>query len=197
MPGGDNRPVHVKMRAADQQAAVLAARRQGVQPHEIAEDATIWGADAVPVSVAKVNTVWRTALRRITQPEADLARAKLRDELDALRAVAWGVLRRKHVVVSGGAVVREGAWVRVPDKPTATDGADLRQVEDGSWEVWDEHAGEPLQDSGPVLAAVVELRKLMEAEARLFGLNLPVRVELGGDVNVTYRIQGVDVGDVR
>lgn len=185
------------MRAADQQAAVLAARRQGLQPHEIAADASIWGDDA-PVSITKVNSVWRSALRKITQPEADLARAKLRDELDALRAITWGVLRRKHVVVSGGSVVREGAWVRVPDEPAAMGrGVDFRQTEDGGWEVWDEHAGDALMDSGPVLAAVVELRKLAEAEARLFGLNLPVKVEVGGDVNVTYRIQGVDVNDVR
>lgn len=52
------------------------------------------------------------------------------------------------------------------------------------------HIGdEPLEDDGPVLAAVDRLLKIQERRARLLGLDAPSKAEVGG--KLSYEIVGV------
>lgn len=67
--------------------------------------------------------------------------------LDLLMAEAWRVLRRQHVTVSHGRVIR------------------------------DEDTDEPLLDDGPVLAAIDRVLKIQERRAKFLGLDAPTRIE--------------------
>jgi hypothetical protein len=53
------------------------------------------------------------------------------------------------------------------------------------------HGEEPLEDDGPVLAAVDRLLKIQQRRAALLGLDEPVKAEVGG--KLTYEIVGVDL----
>lgn len=67
--------------------------------------------------------------------------------LDLLMAEAWRVLRRQHVTVSHGRIIR------------------------------DEETDQPLLDDGPVLAAIDRVLKIQERRAKFLGLDAPTRVE--------------------
>lgn len=56
--------------------------------------------------------------------------------------------------------------------------------------------GHPVEDSGPVLAAIDRLLKIQERRARLLGLDSPVKQEITGKV-ATYRVEGVDLDALR
>ncbi|MET8278264.1 hypothetical protein [Micromonospora sp. NPDC005174] len=68
--------------------------------------------------------------------------------LDLLMEEAWRVLRRQHVTVSHGRVIR------------------------------DEGTDEPLLDDGPVLAAIDRVLKIQERRAKFLGLDAPQRHEV-------------------
>lgn len=67
--------------------------------------------------------------------------------LDLLLAEAWTVLKRAHVTVSHGRVIR------------------------------DDETGEPLLDDGPVLQAIDRVLKIQERRAKFLGLDAPTKVE--------------------
>lgn len=50
---------------------------------------------------------------------------------------------------------------------------------------------EPLEDDGPVLAAVDRLLRIQERRAKLLGLDAPTKAEVGG--KLTYEIVNVDL----
>jgi hypothetical protein len=56
--------------------------------------------------------------------------------------------------------------------------------------------GELVIDDGPVMAAVDRLIKLDDQEARLLGLNAPVKTQTDVESHVRYTIIGADPGDV-
>lgn len=61
--------------------------------------------------------------------------------------------------------------------------------------VYDE-AGQPLEDTRPVLEAIDRLLKIQERRARLLGLDAPVKQQITGKV-ATYRVEGVDLDALR
>lgn len=54
--------------------------------------------------------------------------------------------------------------------------------------------GQPLQDDGPVLAAVDRLVKIQDRRSKLLGLDAPVKADIGG--KLTYEIVGVNEGEL-
>lgn len=69
------------------------------------------------------------------------------ERLDLLLVEAWTVLKRQHVTVSHGRVIR------------------------------DEETNEPLLDDGPVLAAIDRILKIQERRSKFLGLDAPTKVE--------------------
>lgn len=67
--------------------------------------------------------------------------------LDLLLVEAWTVLKRQHVTVSHGRIIR------------------------------DEATDEPLLDDGPVLAAIDRILKIQERRSKFLGLDAPTKVE--------------------
>ncbi len=77
----------------------------------------------------------------------DLYRAEELQRLDLLLAEAWAVLKRSHVTVSHGRVIR------------------------------DDETGEKLLDDGPVLQAIDRILKIQERRSKYLGLDAPTKVE--------------------
>ncbi|MEU7170327.1 hypothetical protein ABZ949_02400 [Micromonospora tulbaghiae] len=78
---------------------------------------------------------------------AEVYREEELQRLDLLLAEAWRVMKRAHVTVSHGRVIR------------------------------DDDTDEPLLDDGPVLAAIDRVLKIQERRAKLLGLDAPTKVE--------------------
>ncbi|MFI2663263.1 hypothetical protein [Micromonospora carbonacea] len=77
----------------------------------------------------------------------DIYREEELQRLDLLLAEAWAVLKRQHVTVSHGRVIR------------------------------DEDTDQPLIDDGPTLAAIDRVLKIQERRAKFLGLDAPTKVE--------------------
>lgn len=67
--------------------------------------------------------------------------------LDLLLSEAWAVLKRQHVLVSNGRIVR------------------------------DDETDQPIADDGPTLAAIDRVLKIQERRAKFLGLDAPTKVE--------------------
>lgn len=52
---------------------------------------------------------------------------------------------------------------------------------------------EPLEDDAPTLMAIKTVLQIEERRAKLLGLDTPVKQQIGGEVQVTYSFEGVDV----
>jgi hypothetical protein len=89
-------------------------------------------------------------IRETVQPLADEVRALELDRLDQLQQVALAVMGADHPLVSEGRVVR-------------VEQADGTKV--------------PLQDHGPVLAAMDRFLKIQDRRAKLLGLDAPTKVD--------------------
>lgn len=109
----------------------------------------------------------------ITATLDDIRAAHL-EGLMEIRRTAVEVMRRDHVHVSGGKVVREVTGVHPGD--------------DGQPEF---ELGDPLMDDGPTLAAIDRIAKIDAQIAALLGLNAPTRVEADGELKVI--VEGVDL----
>jgi hypothetical protein len=57
-----------------------------------------------------------------------------------------------------------------------------------------ELGGVPLEDDGPILAALREMRQIAESYRKLHGLDQPGKVELSGGVR--YEVVGIDPADL-
>lgn len=55
----------------------------------------------------------------------------------------------------------------------------------------------PMEDDGPTLMAIKTVLAIEERRARLFGLDAPVKQQIGGEVQVTYSFEGVDMEGLR
>lgn len=105
-------------------------------------------------------------LAKRSDANVDAFRQELIEKLDEVEKACWEVLRRKHIVIQNGKVVRlEG--------------------EDGSFE--------PVEDDAPVLQAVDRLLKVYERKAKLTGVDMTPDNMIG--VAVQYQIQGTDISD--
>ena len=58
------------------------------------------------------------------------------------------------------------------------------------------HEGAPVYDDAAVLNACAVLLKVSKARRELWGLDAPVKTDMGGTVTVKYEIPGVDMGKV-
>lgn len=58
------------------------------------------------------------------------------------------------------------------------------------------HEGEPVIDDTAVLAATAQLLKVAERRARLWGLDAPIKTDIGGAVHVKYELPGVNMDQV-
>ncbi|MEU6781474.1 hypothetical protein ABZ912_19900 [Nonomuraea angiospora] len=59
------------------------------------------------------------------------------------------------------------------------------------------HEDQPLEDDAPTLMAIKTVLAIEEQRARLLGLNAPVKQQIGGEVQVTYSFEGVDMEGLR
>lgn len=57
-----------------------------------------------------------------------------------------------------------------------------------------ERDGVPLEDDGPVLAAIDRLLRISESKRKLFGIDAPVKVEAA--VNVSFTVEGIAPEDM-
>jgi hypothetical protein len=101
---------------------------------------------------AVVQDVQRALMSVVAEGAADL-RALEAARLDMLWVKAMQVLSRTHVAVSNGRVVY-----------LSRDGQET-----------------PVQDDGPILSAIRELRSLSESRRKLFGLDAPTQVQVMND----------------
>lgn len=58
------------------------------------------------------------------------------------------------------------------------------------------HEGQPVHDDRAVLDACTVLLKVSKARRELWGMDSPVKVDMGGTVTVKYELPGVDMGKV-
>lgn len=79
--------------------------------------------------------------------QSEVLRQEELQRLDLLLAEAFAVLRRRHVTVSHGRIIR------------------------------DEDTDEPLLDDSPVLQAIDRILKIQERRAKFLGLDAPTKVE--------------------
>lgn len=125
-------------------------------------------------STAHVATALRRHIDRRVGPAADEYRALMDERLDHMRREVLRVLETTHYKVSEGRVIYHAPC----DCPQGLYGDRCPH-----WK--------PLEDDSPVLAAVDRLLKIEERQAKLHGLDAPVKqsVEV---TNVTVKVEGAD-----
>ncbi|WP_214317567.1 sigma factor-like helix-turn-helix DNA-binding protein [Nonomuraea sediminis] len=155
--------------AARQAAEVIHLRRRGETFEAIGEQ--------LGVTRQRAHQIYSKALKEIPAQEVAEYRAEQAERLDEMLRAAYAVLEREHVTVSQGKVVRMG-------RPFIND--------DGYADV-DENRGEVVKDDGPILMAIKTILQIEERRAKLFGLDTPVKQLVGGEVEVTYNFEGVDL----
>lgn len=120
------------------------------------------------ISQTRVRQILDEALKDITAPVADDLRKVAKAKLDQAERAVLEVLRRRHVQVSGGKVVRD------------VDPATGVEVE--------------LEDDGPVLTAVQTLLRVEARRAAMFGYDAPQQTVVQ---SYSYTVNGVDPADVK
>lgn len=179
--GPDSRWPEEKERSAEFDADVVRLRRQRTEFAEIGRLMALKYRDddpERPFTRQSMHARWKKAIAAVPAKEVNAHRAELNEQLDELLDRVNEVLRRDHVLVSNGRLMRIG-------EPFIN--------EHGEAEI-SEGQGEPLRDDGPIIAAAAEMRKLIGEIRQLNGLTVPVKQELGVDATVSYTINGVDVG---
>jgi hypothetical protein len=111
------------------------------------------------------NAVQR-AFADIPTPGAEEAKKADLERLDRLIEQAWAVMLRPHVAISNGHVIRK----RTGKYELHPDGTERLDDKGQPIPVW-----ENVLDDGPVLAAVAQIRALVERRAKIFGYEAPSR----------------------
>jgi hypothetical protein len=153
---------------AERDAQILALKRQDLSFQQIA--------DQLGISRATAHRGFHRALPRVTNPQANAYRDEHLARLELAREVVLGILETRHVAISNGHVVSE---------ITGTDEETGKPI-----------YGEPYEDDGIVMAAVKTLKELDEREAKLLGLDAPVKQTVDATVNYTVG-GGVDISALR
>ncbi len=109
------------------------------------------------------------ALRDVQAPAVEALRAQQQSVIDQIKSTALDIMARDHLAHSNGRVVMNE----------------------------DPITGEltPVLDDGPKLSAIGQLRQLLEREAKLHGVDSPIRTVVEGD-ELVIRIKGVDTDAV-
>lgn len=152
----DTRSPAKKEDGAHRDAAIMRMRREGKTFPEIG--------DELGFSKQYAQRRYKELLAEIPALEVAEYRAEQLERYDWLTREAVEILRRDHVHVSQGRVVRE-----TPDGP-------------------------PLLDDGPKLAAIRELRQIEAQRSELLGTKTPVKTEGQVGVELKVSVVGVDVG---
>ena len=178
----DTRDPEEQIRAAEMDAEIIALRRQRVPYVEIGRQMALKyrgpGEDPEqPYPKQYMHERYKAALAAIPAREVNAHREELNQLLDEAIDRTNEVLRARHPLVSNGRVMRIG-------EPFIN--------ENGEPDIAEGH-GEPLEDAGPILAAVTEIRKLVGEIRVLNGLTIPVKQELDLGGHVNYTITGVDM----
>lgn len=175
----DNRTPDQKEATAEMMTEIIRLRRDRVEFAEIGVRMARKYRDDPDRPYAKqyMHELYARALKQIPATEVAVYRAEQLELVDELMREALTIMRRDHLAISQGRVVRMGT--------VYTDDDGKEKLVDG--------VGEPVLDDGPKLAAIAEVRKLLERMARILGTDTPVKQELdlGGQLN--YQINGVDV----
>jgi hypothetical protein len=180
MRPGDTTSPERKETTAEMMADIVRLRRDRVEFADIgAQMAAKYRTEAPDQPYVKqwMHELYVRALKEIPANEVNEYRAEQLDLLDELMREALAIMRRDHLSVSQGRVVRLGQPIIVDGEAVIAEGA-----------------GEPVLDDGPRLSAITELRKLLERMAKIVGSDSPVKVEQTGSTTVNYLINGVDVG---
>lgn len=163
---GDTRDHAAREDAARRDAEIIRMKREGRTFIEIGEHFGFTKQNA--------HDLYWKAVNAIPAKELNEYRAELLDRLEFLTEQVSMVLRKDHIAVSNGKVVRLG-------RP-AIDDDGLPYVDDGH--------GEIVNDDMPKIAAAKELRQLNESVRKLLGADVPVRQEFGGDLTVKHIVEG-------
>lgn len=119
-------------------------------------------------SRAKAYEAVMRAYADIPYEQVEEARRLDLERIDRLIEQAWAVMEREHVTVSQGRVVgKQTGWQRDDDGQILRDGdgAPIAVYED-------------ILDDGPLLAAIREIRGLLERRAKILGYEAPARHEV-------------------
>ncbi|GGK98944.1 hypothetical protein Ppa06_67140 [Planomonospora parontospora subsp. parontospora] len=119
-------------------------------------------------SPASVHRRIGIAYVRTVREATDVARDIEVQRLDALLCRAWAVMDAEHLAVSAGRVVRRPV-AREDGMPVV-----IGRTENGQ----PVYAERDVLDSGPILAAIDRVLKIMDRRARLLGLDIPARHEV-------------------
>lgn len=111
----------------------------------------------------RAHQIYQQVLEEIPVHEVSQYRVEQAARLDELLVRAHEVLGRRHVHVSQGRIVL------------------------------DKETGEPVQDDGPILAAIKTILDIEARRAKLLGLDTPVKQQAGTGLTVTYAFEGVSL----
>lgn len=143
---------------ARRDAAAAALRAKGRTYDQIAAELRF-------SSRAKAYEAVRRAYADIPYEGAEEARRLDLERLDRLIEHAWAVLERDHITVSQGKVVRRFAGIE-----RDADGIERLDMDGKPIPVF-----EDILDDAPVLAAIREIRGLLERRAKITGYDAPAK----------------------
>lgn len=129
-------------------------------------------AEHVGLTEGNVSRAIERALRDVQAPAVEALRASQQTVIDTMKSAALDILARQHVAHSNGRVVYDLEGQAGPDGKL-----------------------HPVLDDGPRLAAIGQLRQVLEREAKLWGTDSPIRTVVEGD-ELVIRIKGVDTDAV-
>lgn len=115
-----------------------------------------------------VHDAIRRAFAALPADGAEDAKRLDLERIDRLIEQAWAVMEREHLTVSQGHVVgKQVGWQRDDDGEILRDGegAPIALYED-------------ILDDGPALAAIREVRGLLDRRAKIFGYDAPARTRI-------------------
>lgn len=141
-------PRYTNANFAEEQRVCYLLRLRGLSIRQIEEHVkTEYGWN---LSKSTVENRIRCEIKETVEPLREEVRAMELDRLDQLQQIALGVMGADHPLVSEGRVVR----VELPDGTKV-----------------------PLQDHGPVLAAMDRFLKIQDRRAKLLGLDAAMKVD--------------------
>lgn len=155
--GGQGRFIRTAAsRKRDHKAAEL--RGQGFSFDRIADELGF-------ASRGKAHEAVMRAYAEIPAEATEQAKALDLERIDRLIEYAWAIMLRDHVTVSQGRVVGKVVGVERDENGTPLTGSDGKPV----------LIYEDILDDGPALAAIREIRGLLERRAKVLGYEAPAR----------------------
>lgn len=153
------------LKGAERDAEAARMKAAGYLHREIAQHLGYANKGTVTKAIAR-------ALKDVQAPAVAELRASQQTVIDTMKSAALDILARQHVAHSNGRVVYDLEGQAGPDGKL-----------------------HPVFDDGPRLAAIGQLRQVLEREAKLWGTDSPIRTVVEGD-ELVIRIKGVDTDAV-